>query len=98
MDTALLFEHLVSNYVVNCYNWGSAWYNGCLSETNTYANGVKVGRVYSLLQLSIDKLLSTLPQEKQDIINKQWEKISSIPTIDELDEFLSQLYQMGVLS
>ena len=97
METALLFEHLVNETL----NYGGAWlagmYRGCLRETDSYNNGVAVGKAFALIQVSIDKLLPTLSQEKQIIVTELLSIISEVPTIEDLDEFLSKLNQQGIL-
>lgn len=98
MDNALLFEHLISENLINCSKWGASMYNGCGSETESYLNGVKVGKVYILIDLAKDSLRSKLPKEKQEILDALWNEVSiSTPSFDELDEFLKALCENSII-
>lgn len=97
MDNALLFEHFVTDNLIDCSGWGASMYNGCLSETESYSNGIKVGKIHILLDLAKDNLRSKLSKEKQEILDTLWNKVSPTPSFDEIDEFLSSLYKNQII-
>lgn len=97
METALLFEHLVSAHVYDCQGIGASWYNACLSETNTYNNGVKIGFIYAFVKIATHNLSLTLSSEKQKFVNELFDKIPATPTFRDIDAFLLQLNQNRIL-
>lgn len=97
MDNALLFENFITDNLFDCSKWGASMYNGCLSETESYANGVKVGKIYILLDYAKENLRSKLSNEKREILDASWNKVSPTPSFDELDEFLSSLHENMII-
>ena len=98
MDAALLFEHLVSENLYNCTGWGASMYNGCLSESKSYSNGIKVGRIFILIDFAKDNLRPKLPIDKQEVLDELWNKVSpNSPTLEELEVFLIALREKSIL-
>lgn len=95
MESALIFEHLVCDNISSAYyNVGAAMFNACLSEVETYENGVKVGKVFMLLKISLDKMMES-KHYSQDLKALIGEKLSNIendvPTIDQIVDLLHEL-------
>ena len=97
MENALLFEHFITDNLVDCSGWGASMYNGCQSETESYSNGIKVGKIHILIDLAKDNLRTKLSNEKQEILDTLWNNVSTTPSFDEIDEFLSCLHENQII-
>lgn len=94
---ALLFEYFVTDNLVDCSGWGASMYNGCLSEQESYTNGVKVGKIFTLIDLAKENLRAKLPKEKQEILDKLWKNVSTTPNFDELDDFIVSMHENKII-
>ena len=72
-------------------------YNGCLSEQESYTNGVKVGKIFTLIDLAKENLRAKLPKEKQEILDKLWKNVSTTPNFDELDDFIVSMHENKII-